>query len=207
MKAKYLFLLPFLLLASCATFKKELIQKGGQKEAVENAILDFTNRKKLYEKDRVFSVSVHNKFYKMVLKELDNRNSEWVKGELYENILTVSISASYHKIIYTDSMRIGQKAVKVPTRFLEKNDKLFYWWDDNYPLTQEALNIFRKYNLLVKDDLDGVIEFYDVAVDDTQKGMDYYFCKNNLKNYVAVTTSKGLGYYDPPKLDCNPSWR
>ncbi len=86
---------------------------------------------------------------------------------------------------------------KLPSRYVIEDGKLFYWWDDQYPVTEEMLAILWKYNLLQKDLI--IPEF---STDDSQKGADYYFCKNNLSKYKRVITSKGIGYYKPPKLKC-----
>lgn len=204
MKLNNIFLLSIaLLLGSCGAFKKELVKDGGQKETVENAILDFSNTSGLYKKDTVFSVSVHDPLYQMVLKETDDGSGKWVEDKPYQEIVAVSIGASYNKVLLTDSTKVGDRNVTIPTRYIEKDGKLFYWRDDNYPLTQEALNVFKRYNLLLEDDFDGVMEFYDFTTDDAQKGVDYYFCKNNLLKYRKVVTSKGIGFYDAPELKCN----
>ena len=97
---------------------------------------------------------------------------------------------------------LGKKGVKMPTRYIEKDNKLFYWRDDNYPLTKKAILVFEKYNLLVNNDLDGAMEVYDFKTNDSQKGVDYYFCKNDLTQYKKVTTNKAIEYYDAPKLKC-----
>jgi len=204
MKLNNLFLLSLiLLLGSCGTFKKELAQKGGQKEVAQNAILDFSNTSGLYKKDSVFSVWVHEPLYKMLLEETNDGNGRWIEGKPYQGMIAVSVGANYNKILLTDSTKVGYKGVKIPTRYVEKDNKLFYWWDEDYPLTQETLTVFKKYNLLVENDLDGVIEYYDFKIDDAQKGVHYYFCKNDLTNYKKVTTNKGIGFYDAPTLNCN----
>lgn len=204
MKIKYLFLLTLLvLLESCSAFKKELAQTGGEKEAVENAILDFSNTSGLYKKDTVFSVSFQDPLYRMVLEETDDGNGRWVEGQPYKGIVSVSIGADYNKMLLTDSTKVGSKDAKLPTRYIEKEGKLFYWWDDNYPLTQKTLDILGKYDLLLNNDMDGVVEFYDFATNDARKGVHYYFCKNDLTQYKKQTTNKGIGYYDAPDVDCN----
>jgi hypothetical protein len=38
--------------------------------------------------------------------------------------------------------------------------------------------------------------------DDFQKGVDYYFCRKNLKVYKVVYTKIAIGWYDPPALHC-----
>ncbi len=204
MKVNYLFLSIFLfLIGSCSTFKKDLIQRGDQQEAIKNAILDFSNTSGLYKKDSVFSVSYHDPLYKMALEKTDNGNERWIEDKLYKGIVAVSISADYNKMLLTDSTKVGNKGAKLPTRYIERDGKLFYWRDDDHPLTQEALNVFKRYNLLLEDDLDGVMEFYDFTTDDAQKGVDYFFCKNNLVEYKKITTNKGIGYYGAPELKCN----
>lgn len=197
MKIGYLGLFLFFLFCSCSTFKNELVQTGGQEEAVQNAILDFSNTSHLYKIDMVFSISYNEEFYKM-----NFNGSEWVRESLYKELTIVSISANYNKILLPNNAKVGEKNVKMPTRYIEKDGKLFYWWDSKYPLTQKALDVFNKYDLLVKDNIDGLIEFYDFEIDDNQKGVDYYFCRDDLTRYKKVVTNKGLGYYDPPKLEC-----
>ncbi len=193
----------FFLLESCGSFSKsELVQNGEGKDAIKNAILDFSNTSKLYKKDSVFSVWVHEPLCRMILEEADNGDSRWVEGKPYQGILAVSVGANYNKLFLTDSVKVGKKGVKIPTRYIERDGKLFYWWDDDYPLTQEALDTFERYGVL-QDDEDGTILFPDFAVNDAQKGMHYYFCKNNLRNYKKVKTNKGIGFYDAPTLDCN----
>lgn len=202
MKTKYLQVLILLLLfVSCGAFKNGLKKNGGDKEAVENAILDFSNTSGLFKRDSVFTVGIYNELNRMVLETNGNGNDRWVEGKPYEGIIAVNISASYDKMLLTDSIKVGKKGVKIPTRFVEKEGNLFYWWDDDYPLTQEALDIFSKYGLL-QDDEGGWVKFPDFSINDAQKGVDYYFCKNDLSQYKKIVTNKGIGFYDAPKLDC-----
>lgn len=165
----------------CVSFKKGLIHSGGIDDAIQNAILDFSNTANLYKKDSVFSVSV---------LEIVNQDP-----------LVVRIGKSTTKLLFTKETKIGCIDCKIPTRFIEKNDKIFFWWDKDYPLTKEALDAYAKYNLL-QDDEGGIITVPDFVVDESQKAVHYYFCKTNLSKYKKVITSKGVGYYEPPKLKC-----
>ncbi len=172
-----------LALQSCGSFKNELAQSGDKETVIRNAILDFSSTSKLYKRDTVFSVKV---------LELTNN----------DELLVVRISKNNMKMLLTDSTKVGSKGVKIPTRYIEKNSKLFFWWDNDSPLTEEALAVFDKYNLL-QDNEDGWVKFPDFTIDDAQKGVHYYFCKINLAKYKKVTTSKGIGYYDAPSLNCS----
>ena len=195
-----------LLIESCAPFKgnsfrKELNQTGDKKEVIQNAILDFSNNGKLYKKDSVFIVSYLDTVHKMALKKLDDRNYSWNKGEAYKDIVAVNIIVSYDQFLLTEDVKVGSKGV-LPSRYIEKDDKLFFWWDDDYPLNEKTLDVFHKYNLL-QDDKGGTIKYLDFTIDDAQKGADYYFCKNDLTKYKKVITNIGIGYYDAPDLKCN----
>jgi len=167
------------LCGGCASFKKELIRSGSQNEAIQNAILDFSNTSRLYKIDVVFSVQT---------------------GYKGKKVLSVSIGKNNMKMLLTENTKVGSKST-LPSRFVEKEGKLFYWWDNDYPLTEEALAVLHKYNLL-QDDKDGTIKFPDFVIDDAQKAAHYFFCKNDLSKYKKVITNKGIGYYDPPKLNC-----
>ena len=164
---------------SCASFKNELVQTGGRTEAIKNAILDFSNMNKLYKRDTVFSVQTE---------------------EMSNEVLIVSIGKNNMKILLNEDIKIGSKGM-LPSKYFEKEGKLFFWWDNDYPLTEETLAVFNKYDLL-QDDEGGKITFPDFIIDDSQKSAHYYFCKNDLSIYKKVITNKGLGYYDAPNLKC-----
>jgi hypothetical protein len=188
-------------LESCVTFKDNLAQTGGQEKQIQNAILDFSNTTRLFKKDSVFSVSFDDTLYRMTLNKVSDGNSTWIKGKPYKGIKTVNILGTYNKFLLTDSTKVGSKGY-LPSRYVEKNGKLFYWWDDDYPITEETLAVLKKYNLLQDND-GGWRIIPDISVDDSKKGADYYFCQNDLTNYKKVITNKAIGYYDAPKLNCN----
>ena len=185
MKVAYrLLIITIVIIESCSSFKPQLKSNGDKETIINNAIIDFSKTKKLYKRDTVFSVKV---------LELTNNN----------DILVVRIIKNNTKVLITDDITVGSKGGKVPTRYIEKEGKLFFWWDDDYALTEEALKVFSKYNLL-QDNEGGWVKFPDFTIDDAQKAAHYYFCKENLTKYKKVVTNKGIGYYDPPKVNCNP---
>ncbi|MBZ9730540.1 hypothetical protein LB467_12670 [Salegentibacter sp. JZCK2] len=188
-------------LKGCVTFKDNLVQDGGREEFIHNAILDFSNSTRLFKKDSVFSVSFDDTLYRMSLHKISDGNSAWIKGKPYVGIKTVNIIGTYNKMLLTDSTKVGSKGY-LPSRYVEKDGKLFYWWDNDYPLTEETLAVFEKYNIL-QDDAGGWLKFPDMSTDDAKKGADYYFCENDLTNYKKVITNIAIGYYDAPKLNCN----
>jgi hypothetical protein len=91
----------------------------------------------------------------------------------------------------------------MPSRFLEIESKLFYWWDDDYVLTDDAIEIFKKYGLIeiVENEENMGLPY---IIDHSPEILDYYFCSNNLAEYKRVKPKYGIGYYKPPKLKCKP---
>lgn len=169
---------------SCATFKNELNVVGGKNEIINNAIVDFYKTSSLIKKDKVFLVSF--------FEEIKNKES-----------LVVRIGKFDSKLLFNSKNRFD-KMVKLPTRYIEKEGKLFFWWDDNYPLKEDALETFERYNLL-KDNKNGLIKILDFETNEKEKAVHYYFCKEKITIYKKVYTNKGLGYYEPPQLKCTSS--
>ncbi len=189
---------PLVFLMGCSSFKHGMTQSGNRNEAIQNAILDFSNTSSLYRKDSVFSISFYDIVGRMVLDE----NHKWIPGEPYEGLVAVSIIVNNSRLLLTSDTKAGSKREKLPSRFVEKGGKLFFWWDDEHALTEETLAVYKKYNLLQKDE-GGLVTIPDFAIDDARKGAHYYFCKEDLSRYKKVITNKGIGYYDPPKLKCS----
>ncbi len=193
-------LIIFVLISGCISLNNQLVRTGSQPEIIKNAILDFSTTCKLYKKGSVFLVSFYDTVYKMTLKKLDDRNYKWIPNDFYEDICAVGIGANYNRFLLTKEAKVGSKG-KLPTRFFEKDGKLFYWWDNDYPLTEETLSVFHKYNLL-QDDENGMITIPDFVIDDAQKVAHYYFCRDDLTKYKKIITNIGLGYYEPPRISC-----
>lgn len=162
---------------------KRVVEKRGTSldDAINIAIMDFLKKPKLYKKDTVFSILIHT-------------------GAKNEDIIVVAIGRNNTKLLITKDMTIGSKG-KFPSKYLEKDGKLFFWWDDDIPLTNEALSVFKRYDLLQDDD-NGRRTAPSFIIDETKKGVHYYFCKNDISKYKRVITNIGIGYYDSPSLKC-----
>jgi len=192
----------------CEFIKANSVKSGKniRDVAINNAILDFSNSCKLFKSDLVFSVSFEDTVF---LLAFDRKASRWYREKFYEDMALVSISAHRigndcgeccDKFLYTEKTTVGSKGT-LPSRYIEKDEKLFFWWDDDYPLTEEMLAILWKYNLLC-DDTKGLIVLPDFTTNDRLKGAHYYFCKNDLSKFKRIITSIANGYYKPPKLKC-----
>lgn len=199
MMLKYLLLL-FLIL-NCDLIKSQNIQRNFRQEAIQKAILDFSSIGRFYKDDSIFSVSFQDTIYKMVLKKTAG-NVKWERSTLYTGMAVVTIIAYHNQFLLTNEIKVGTSG-KLPSCYIEKNGRLFFWRDDDIALSGEALSVFLKYKLL-RDNEKGKIEFPDLVTYDSQKGAFYYFCKGNVNHFKKVFTNKELGYYEPPKVKCFP---
>ena len=158
------------------------------------------------------SYKASNKFYRKFKNEklIFFRVYEY---NVYNEYYTLSISHQINRIPLRKEDSIG----KVPKTFFPNNyliigDKVFLWRDDVKPLNVEILNLLEDYGLLnsINSNYESEIilnEEYDeknlIIVDDKLKGFHYYFCKNNINKYRKVKTNIAVGYYAPPKINCN----
>lgn len=202
MKKMLVFLLISYLFEGC--YSPKAIIKNGEnitESAICNAISDFTDNCNLFKRDSIFYVSIRDTALYLVLQSNMN-DTRWVCEQTYPDILTIEISSDINKIPYLSDAIIGSKG-KLPSRYLIIKGKLFYWDDDNYPLTEETLAIYKKYNALtdIIDVNNKVLP--DLIIDDAQEAAHYYFCKKNTSKYKRVITSVALGYYKPPRVKCD----
>lgn len=187
------------LLFGCGTFKEGLVEKGNSEEAISNAILDFSNTSRLYSKNNVFSVTIHNPLHRMVLDSTEEGNG-WIKGESYNGIVVISFFPTKRKIV---SENITLNEVKTGFDFYEKNGKLFYWDNPNKTLTEESISFLKKYDLVIRNDEEIMVEFFKSGSTNNTKSVDYYFCENNISVYRKITSEIATGHYDPPLPNCS----
>lgn len=77
--------------------------------------------------------------------------------------------------------KIGHLIELEPTRYCEKDDRLFYWEDERYPVTQELIQAFLRYDLMYYSHEEyekGGFIIYDGP------HWEYYFCKINLRKKI-----------------------
>lgn len=197
-KIKYLVVWVSLILTSlsCVTQRNSLHETGGINEALRNSISNFS-KTKFFKNNDVFVVSYSKDFIQYSLIKQADGTYSWLPDKSYPDLYAISILDDNSKFLY-DTSELGQKNTSLPTSIMIKDGKLFYWWDDKVPLSKETVNILFDYKLLEQGD-----KYLDFSSDDSKKAVHFYFCKDDLANYKKVVNSKAIGYYEPPKLNCN----
>jgi len=168
---------------SCSSWKENIQQTGDENVAIHNVITDFTHKSSLYKKNNVFYISVN---------------------EIKSEKIIITVFPTQDKFLPEPEDTIGNNRGYLPTNFIEQGRKLFYWDDSTKVLTKEVVEILNTYNLIDSINIHGFIAVPEGAmfIDDRQKGVDYYICRNNLKKYKKVANSIAYGYYEAPKLNC-----
>lgn len=180
---KFIYIAIALMLSICfgCTVTKPLPQKTmNLDDMVEMAVADFLTTQ-LSKKGKIFSLYF---------------------GEGQDEIVSFSIYDTDFKVYLTEKDTIGSR--RWPTKHLERDGKLFYWDDPDYHLTQDFIDVLKRYDHIqfVKyEDLMGGL-YNDLHIDEKAKGAHYYFCKKNPRKFKRVITNIGIGGYDPPKLRC-----
>jgi hypothetical protein len=175
--------------------RENLQRENLQETVINNAISDFLIYNDFFKRDSVFKVNFKDSiFYESVNERNSKAKSTHERKQdlLYDEIISVEIAACYYQHYYSE----GSKGT-LPSMYVVKDGKLFYWWDENYPVTEEIISILRKYNLLQTD-----LIIPDFSTNDDHKRKHYYFCKNDLSIYKRVITKVSLGNYKPPQLKC-----
>jgi len=173
MKNKFLYLIILVFaVQNCSAWKKNLIQHGSYDIAIKNAVIDFCNTSSLANKDKTFYVNY--------------------KG--YDSIISgVSIFGDVNKIY----LLYGIPQSRVPNQYFEFNKKLFYWYDDKKGKDATVIKKLEEYKVI--DSITSIKEDMGYIKDEDKKGVNYFFCKDNLLIYKKEKSSTAL----PRKLKNN----
>lgn len=197
MRLVYLYIICFVCVLSCVSYKNELIKGAGSEEqARENIITDFANT---YKTPRKY------------LKERQGKpfNVFWVfKKETKNNQWGFSISPETSGYV---PLGINDRLGSVPKSYFPNNyeinkGKLFIWNDSVTPLKNDILNVLNDFGVLDSTDVKrelGLLptDFKDeriVTIDHELKSTHYYVYKRNIGKYKKIVTNKAFGSYNSP---------
>ena len=192
----------------CFLFMCDIIPHNTEKLQIESHVLvretamqDFL-KTKLYKNDSVFLISFYDTLHRMELKKIDERTYKWARGKTYPKIIAVGIHPYQNKFFLDTTVDISVQTTFIPSRCIELNGKLFFWFDKYNQLTNNAIKILDKHHRLRRGGPNDANE-YHLVIDDSLQGIDYYFCRSNLNIYKKVIADKAMGYYNPPNINCN----
>lgn len=180
-KYKYFLLVAVLISGSCSTWKKGLVKNGNEDQAIQNSITDFLYTSSISKNNSVFTVSVHDTI----------------------DLVVVSIFPNHNKLLPSSNTKIGYPTITIPTKYTERNRKLFYWYDSKEVLTYNIVRKLSNYRVIDSINVNQFNGFPANYIDDSQKAVNYFICKKDFLNYKKLTTSFAFGYFDMPKVKCN----
>jgi len=183
MRNIYKLLIFLLFFTGCSIYRNgEKAIKGDNNDAVIIAINDFVDQCKESKKSNLFSI---------YLIDID------------EEIVGIIFAKSDYPYLPTSATKIGTNDDKsFPTRYIRKEGKIFFWHDPQSFITQEIVDLLNEHNLIDSINVNGFVGIPESIIDETEKGIHYYFCKKNLLNYKRIIAKNAMGWYDPPKLKC-----
>jgi hypothetical protein len=189
-------------MSNIVAYNIKKLQIESHDQVTQTVIQDFS-RTILYKKDSVFLISIDDTLHRMTLKKINEYKAEWVRGNIYPEIIAVSISAYQNKFFLDTTIDVSVQTRFIPSRCIERNGKIFIWYDKYYTLTNNAIKILDKYHRLRRGGPNDA-EDYHFIIDDSLQAADYYFCRSNLYVYKRAITNKAIGYYEPPNITCEP---
>ena len=171
-----------------------------KEKRIHAAINHFSLSYPLYDNNTVFAVSYADTVFSRTYKT-ENYKTKWKNGKPYEGIVAVSI---FRKLgsLYVTSDDIKSRNNKIPSRYLEKNGKLFYWYDSSISATEESLALFKEFGLVKEPQKSEDFEEVRTIIFDDEKGVVYFFCRENPLIFETIRTNRPLGTYAPPTLEC-----
>ncbi|MEJ7609949.1 MAG: hypothetical protein WKF88_02090 [Ferruginibacter sp.] len=181
MKKKNLFkiVLCNFFLIGCSSTNKIYYVNNRESDPIKIAIIDFLDYRKFRTDDTVFIITVKN---------------------IRESILGINIFAEKNKVAVISSDEKSYSYSSFPNNFIETNGKLFYWKDST---KQKSLELIAKLAKMDRIDTAIVGKYLpNRIIDDSQKGVNYYFCNSDLKKYKRVITSVAIGFYKIPEFIC-----
>lgn len=187
----------------CAPWKKTLAHSGGQDSIFKNCITDFMHTR-LVKKYDVFTIVPE------LVPSLTKR---------YPYITIVTIFPVEQKFFayLRDTVGLPEDA-SIPTRYMRIDNKLFLWMDSISPITEEIMDVYRKYDLLDKDWLTTEFNIPPDAKDseypenrrlippyiinDALEVAHYYVCKFDYTDYIKEIGEVIPSYKSMRKLKC-----
>ena len=182
MNKPYIFILLFftVFFIKCNSSKDLITKSGGIESAIKNSIIDFTHssifkKKQAYE---IYAEEINDEIYGINFNKID-----------------------VNKIFPRKEDSIGSFSAYFPSEYIIRGNKLFIWADSSKSLKIDIINKMSEYKIIdstiVKT---GGVQLFHI--NEKKKGLDYFFCKKDLRKYKKIKTNKALGHYPIPNLNC-----
>ncbi|NUY82748.1 hypothetical protein HUK80_17730 [Flavobacterium sp. MAH-1] len=178
---KKIFLLSFLVsVYSCSQLRQIGYDISTNDDAIKFAISDFIQNKEFKKSEKVFSLN----------------------SRVFDNVIGISILANQEKLLISPSNKIGYVSLYFPSRFIERDGRLFYWSDSTSVLTEDMVKILSKYKVIDSSNINdvNVLPMMNLKSHDSE-AMHYYICAKS-GNYTKKRSSTALDYEDNPNLSC-----
>ena len=171
---------------------------NGDDKYIEAVINDFSKNDSLFNNHKVFGLAKREVL--QYVKKSDSADADHFKminGQPYLGLMHINLRVNPLTLSEDSKTKIGSKGITIPSRFIIKNEKLFFWWDENYPFTKEAFDVFKAYGIIT--DKATSRDRYD----ESTKGRHYYFCGSNYSKFLKLNLDEDISSQNNVHLLCD----
>ncbi|WP_339625035.1 hypothetical protein [uncultured Winogradskyella sp.] len=183
-----------LIVVNCSSKKQSMKDSHSIDSTIDKTILDFSKTDDLFKGYTVFEIT-QREVLQHVKGNIDSTKYRLVNGRPHQSLIQVIVKVSDLHIEATLASEIGTKSKIIPSRYHIKDNKLFYWWDSNFEVTQDTFDTLTSF---------GVINTQEKTIESNegQKGVNYYFCSNNTEKFIKLESNEALSSYNTSPLFC-----
>jgi len=188
-KAFIFLIILFNLFLSCTSYKHKLFKgKATLEEARINAIIDFSS--KYYKRHSSFLI--------------------YNCSDKTQNIFCFVFVINDNKEVIDTLFKIGEYNRYFPNDFLEYNDKLFVWNDENKVYNRKTIEALQRFDKI--DSINYKIQIGEISheqvlsslvIDHSLKTVYYFICKNDIIKYKSIKSLFILKPDEYPNLECD----
>jgi hypothetical protein len=174
-----MYIIVITLLESRTSWKDAMVAKGDRNDAIKNAIIDFTHARRFYRKDTVFD---------FLIKDIN------------DDVLAITILGERNKVAVITENEVDYSYKAFPTRYVERDGKMFYWHDSTVNTPPELIT---KLSKMTRIDTAIIGKYLPQTWNvDYERNVTYYFCKSDLKRYKRVYTRNPRAWFEAPEIIC-----
>lgn len=142
---------------------------------IETTIEDFSKTSDYYEANSVFAIN-KRPLLQLVTDSVNKNNYKIINGQPYQGLISVNVEVNDQKFAENSESKVGSKGTELPTRYMVKDNKLFFWWDSDFEFTQDTFDTLKTYNLIGDSS--------NSTTEGKNRGLQYYYCENDINKFT-----------------------
>ncbi|WP_296312612.1 hypothetical protein [Winogradskyella sp. UBA3174] len=176
---------------SCSSQKQDIKSSNGSDSAIESTITDFFETSDLYKDNKVFGLTKQDVLH-YVKGDVNKDDYRLINNLPHQSLINISIRVNSLSLSEDITSKIGTISTTLPSRYIIKDKKLFYWWDSGYAFTQETYDTFKDFGIIGGN----------TNAEQSQKGINYYFCSSDLTKFIKLKLNEDISNLETSPIFC-----